>query len=133
MNLTDAMHFIYELGTEPAEPLILDMPVVAELLRVSDALFMPSHREGFGMPILEAGLVGIPVFSSTAVPSAQEIAAQNISLFTPNAEPSEIAQLILQRLEADPVYRLKRHTRQKLGWQAIFQNEILPLVHGEIV
>ncbi len=128
LGVEQEMRFVYESGPNPAQPFIIDMPVVAELLRVSDALFMPSHREGFGMPILEAGFVGIPVFSSDTVPAADEIGDPDLIKFSPDADPQQIAGLILEWAEKSPVHRLRRRVRQNLTWQNIFQRRILPLL-----
>lgn len=128
LGVTDEVSFIFESGPVSAEPFIVDMHVVAELLRVSDALFMPSYREGFGMPVLEAGLLGLPVFSADSVPSAQEIARENVTLFSAQADAGQVADLIYRCMEDSPTYRLRRHIRQTLTWQGIFRQQILPLL-----
>jgi glycosyltransferase involved in cell wall biosynthesis len=128
LGIAGEMRFVYEAGPDPAGPFVIDMPVVAELLRVSDALFMPSHREGFGMPVLEAGLAGIPVFSAEAVPAAQELGGQDVIRFSPKADPDEVTRLILKWAENNPVLHLRRRIRQTLTWRGIFQREILPLL-----
>jgi glycosyltransferase involved in cell wall biosynthesis len=51
MHLEAEMHFIYESGPDPNQPFLIEAEVVADLLRLSDILLMPSHREGFGMPV----------------------------------------------------------------------------------
>jgi glycosyltransferase involved in cell wall biosynthesis len=130
LGLTNQMHFVYESGAEPTEPLLVDMQSVAELLRVSDVLFMPSHREGFGMPILEAGLIGIPVFCMDTVPAANEIGGKDVIRFSPDAQPFQVADLILQCIQNSSVFRLRRHIRQNLTWNSLFQQQILPLVNG---
>jgi glycosyltransferase involved in cell wall biosynthesis len=122
------VRFVYESGRNPAEPMIIDTSMVAELLRVSDALFMPSHREGFGMPVLEAGMIGIPVFCAEPVPAANEIGGQHIVQFSPDADPGEVANLILKWMEHSSVLRLRRRIRQNFTWQNIFRREILPLL-----
>ena len=122
------LRFVYESGPVVTEPLVVDMRVVSDLFRVSDALFMPSHREGFGMPILEAGLAGIPVFCSDQVPAANEIGGQDVTRFSPQADPDQVASLILKWMDNSPVYNLRRRVRQGLTWRSIFQYEILPLV-----
>jgi glycosyltransferase involved in cell wall biosynthesis len=96
-------------------------------LRVSDLVFLPSHREGFGMPVLEAGLVGIPVIC-TDVPAAREIGADDVTVIDPAGDPEEIAGMILSRVEERPVHRLRRRVRQGYTWQAIFQRSIEPLL-----
>ena len=128
LDVVYQMRFVYESGPSPAEPLIVDMPIVAELLRLSDALFMPSHREGFGMPILEAGLAGLPVFCTDQVPAANEICGQDVVRFAPDAPPDHVASLIVDWMEKSPIFRFRRRIRRDLTWRGIFQNQILPLL-----
>jgi glycosyltransferase involved in cell wall biosynthesis len=128
VGVVHEMRFVFESGPNPAEPLLVEMPIVAELLRVSDALFMPSHREGFGMPVLEAGLAGIPVFSTTQVPAANEIGGRDLVRFPPEAGADQVASLILSWMENSPVSRLRRRVRQELTWRGIFHRQILPLL-----
>jgi len=97
---------------------------------VSDALFMPSRREGFGMPILEAGLIGIPVFSTDHVPAANEIGGQDVIQFSAEADPGQVAGLILEAIGKSPMLQLRRRVRQSLTWRSIFNWQILPLVEG---
>lgn len=133
LDVVSELRFVYESNPRHGEPLILDMSVVAELFRVSDALFMPSHREGFGMPVLEAGLAGIPIFCSDRVPAANEIGDPDVIRFSPDADANEVAGLILKWTENSPVFNLRRRVRQSLTWRSIFQHEILPLVEGNLV
>jgi glycosyltransferase involved in cell wall biosynthesis len=127
LEVDQQVRFVYESGSHPSEPFLIDMSVVAELLRVSDALFMPSHREGFGMPVLEAGLAGIPVFCADTVPAARELGGQDVIQFSPEAHPDQVAGLILKWMEDSPVLRLRRRIRQGLTWRSLFRCEILPL------
>jgi len=131
MNVEKEMCFVYESGQIHKEPLIIDMQIVGELYRVSDAIFMPSHREGFGMPILEAGLMGLPVFCST-VPAAEELGGKEVTTFLAEADPHDIADLILNQLETNSSWRLRKRVRQNLTWQNIFQRKIRPLLEKEI-
>ncbi len=128
LGVVDEMRFVYESGPVPAEPWTIEMPLVAELLRVCDALFMPSHREGFGMPILEAGLAGLPVFCAGNIPAAQEIGGQDIVSFSPDADAAQVADLILQWTEKNAALRLRQRVRRSLTWRNIFRQEILPLL-----
>lgn len=130
VGVTAQVRFVYESGSVPDEPFSVDMRVVAELLRMSDALFMPSHREGFGMPILEAGLVGIPIFCADSVPAAREIGGQDLVMFSPEAPPTQIADLILRWIGESSVLRLRRRVRQTLTWQSIFRDQIVPLLES---
>ena len=95
---------------------------------MADVLFMPSHREGFGMPVLEAGLAGVPVAASTAVPAAVELAGDAALLFAPGEPPAAVARRLVEWLDANPVARLRRRTRQRYTWEAIFVHDIEPLL-----
>lgn len=128
LGVVHQMRFVYESGPVRSESFTVEMPIVAELMRVSDALFMPSHREGFGMPVLEAGLAGIPVFCTTQVPAANEIGGQDVIRFAPDAAADEVAGLILHWMENSPVFQLRRRVRRELTWRGIFQRQILPLL-----
>ena len=57
LSLEQEACFVYEGTPQHRGPLGIDASVVAELYRVADMILMPSLREGFGMPVLEAALV----------------------------------------------------------------------------
>lgn len=81
------------------------------------------------MPVLEAGLVGIPVVC-TEVPAAREIGGDDVTLISPDSDPEWIADRILSCVEKRPVHRLRRRVRQEYTWQAIFRRDIEPLLKG---
>jgi mannosylglucosylglycerate synthase len=127
LGVEGEMRFVFESGPGPDEPYLIDMPVVADLLRVCDVMFMPSHREGFGMPVLEAGLVGVPVVC-TEVPAAREIGGEDVTLIDAAGDPTQIAERILALVERSPVHRLRRRVRREYTWRAIFHRHIEPLL-----
>jgi glycosyltransferase involved in cell wall biosynthesis len=121
------MRFVFESGPAPDEPFIINPEVVGDLYRVSDMMFMPSHREGFAMPVLEAGLAGLPVVS-TEVPAAVEIGGEDVITFDAADDPADLAERILAWAEGNPVHRLRRRVRQHYTWEAIFRRDIEPLL-----
>jgi glycosyltransferase involved in cell wall biosynthesis len=123
------MRFVFESGADPGEPYLVGAGVVGDLYRVSDLMFMPSHREGFAMPVLEAGLVGVPVVC-TAVPAAVELGGADVVLFDKTDDPSHVAARLLAWAENSPVHRLRRRVRQNYTWQAIFERDIEPLLQS---
>jgi len=130
LGLEEEMRFVFESGPHPDQPYLIDAGVVGDLYRVSDLMFMPSHREGFAMPVLEAGLVGIPVIS-TAVPAALEIGGEGVILFDESQDPAWLADRIVTWAERSPVHRLRRRVRQNYTWQAIFRRDIEPLLRAQ--
>jgi glycosyltransferase involved in cell wall biosynthesis len=127
LGVTNEVHFVYQSGPDPDEGYTIDSRVVGDLYRVSDALFMPSHREGFGMPVLEAGLAGLPIFC-TAFPAAVEIGGEQVHLIDVERGAEAVAGEVLYVLEGDPQYRLRRRVRQSYTWGAILQDELIPLL-----
>jgi len=127
LGLDDEMRFIFEAGSDPDQPYYIDEQVVGDLYRISDVMFMPSHREGFGMPVLEAGLVGIPVMSRE-VPAAQELAEKEASIFSADADAEQVAARLARIVERSPTAQLRRRVRRQYTWQAIFEDAIQPLI-----
>jgi glycosyltransferase involved in cell wall biosynthesis len=130
LGVEEEMCFVFESGPDPKQPFTIGARVVGDLYRVSDVMFMPSHREGFGMPVLEAGLVGLPVVS-TAVPATEEIGGADVIRFSAEETAHQVAERILAWAERDPRYRLRRRVRRNSTWSAIFQRDIQPLLHGK--
>lgn len=122
------MFFIYELKTLFGNPLTIPLVTVGELFRLSDILFMPSHREGFGMPIVEAGLSGLGIFSAP-IPAAVEIGLKDIHLIDINKPAKQTAQQIAEWCQLNKQYKMRKKIRQKFTWKAIYHNQIEPLIH----
>jgi glycosyltransferase involved in cell wall biosynthesis len=127
LDVESEARFVYESGSQPGTGYTIEKPLVHQLYRACDLLFMPSHREGFGMPILEAGLLGMPVFSSK-IPAAMEIGAGVVTRFSPDNAPDSVAGTILDWAKNSTTQRLRQRIRQNFTWQAIFQHDILPLI-----
>ncbi len=122
-GVEEEVRFIYECGQEPRT---ISLKIVAELLRVSDFVLMPSHHEGFGIPVVEAGLVGTPIVA-TDIPAADEIGGGDVIRIGAEQPPEETARDILDWMEGSRVLRLRRRVRQCYTWQAIFERDIRPL------
>ena len=131
LGLQEEMHFVFESGPDIVEPYQIPLEVVYDLYRVADLMFMPSYQEGFGMPILEAGLLGLPVVASDTVPAAQEIGAEDVMLFSLDRPPADLARELIRRANADKRLGLARRTRQNFTWEAIFGKRIAPLLAGK--
>jgi glycosyltransferase involved in cell wall biosynthesis len=105
----------------------LSAATVADLYQIADALLFPSTQEGFGIPLIEAGLARLPVFCSD-LPPFREIAGDRVHYFAPDANPSDLARRLLEFFASDPAARLRRRVRQEYTWEALFPRLIEPLV-----
>ncbi|MEW6568068.1 MAG: glycosyltransferase family 4 protein [Chloroflexota bacterium] len=127
LGLNDAAHFLYQL--DAPRPLEVDDATLSDLFRLSDALFMPSISEGFGIPLLEAGLARLPIFC-TELPPFAESAGELATYFSPAASPSAVADIIATGLFDEHAYRMRRRVLQEYSWQRIVQTKLLPLLDG---
>ncbi len=100
---------------------------IGDLYKIADALFLPSREEGFGIPILEAGLSRMPIFCSD-IPQLKALGGEAAVYFSPDDEPAYIAGLIVQRFASDAVYHLRLKVRREFSWSAIYQTQIVPLL-----
>ena len=123
-----------ELGIEQsahflAEEIDHSIPneVVADLYRLADILFFPSREEGFGIPLLEAGLARTPVFCSD-IAVLRELGEAQVNYFSPDGEPAKIAGQIATALNASPVYALRKRVLQEYSWEQIYRTHIGPLL-----
>src|SRR5690606_38410609 len=122
LGLEGAAHLIAEW-----QPDGLSDAEVAAFFRVADALFMPSREEGFGIPVLEAGLAYLPMFCSD-IPALRALAGDAGIFFSPDADPLELAAAVRDRLQSDPVYCHRARVRQNYTWEAVYEKQIAPLL-----
>jgi glycosyltransferase involved in cell wall biosynthesis len=109
----------------------LETEAVAELYTLADVLFFPSAQEGFGLPILEAGLARVPVVLSD-IPIFREVGGGDVSLFGLQDPPESVADRILSALDTPPS-RLYRRVLREYRWEAIVDRQIVPLLRREPV
>ena len=133
LNLSDAVIFLAELSeAEPQEarqsiPTYLPDDVITDFYRLSDALFMPSREEGFGIPVIEAAFSKLPVFCTDIAP-LQALGSTEATYFSPDADPAHVAQLIVKRLQPDATYHFAARVRRSFSWDNIYHQHIAPLL-----
>lgn len=125
LKLGGAAHFL----AEQVETYLPDA-VIADFYRLADGLLLPSREEGFGIPVLEAGLARLPVFCADIAP-LRALAGEDGVYFAPDADPRQVAGLIAGRLASDPAYRLRVHVRQRYTWESVYRTQIAPLLEGQ--
>ena len=115
-------------GADAATPLLVDDDTIADCYRLSDALLFPSTQEGFGIPILEAGLSDIPVFCSD-LPPLRQSGGDDVTYFDPQHDsPTKIAAQIVSVLNASSSFRLRVRVRQQYRWETIIRRSLIPLL-----
>jgi len=94
---------------------------------LADALLLPSREEGFGIPLVEAGLARLPVFCAD-IPSLRALGGEDVSYFSPDAEPAAVASLLLEHFRGDRVSRLAARAHLEFSWDKIYRERIAPLL-----
>jgi glycosyltransferase involved in cell wall biosynthesis len=98
-----------------------------DLYLLSDVLLFPSTREGFGIPILEAGLAHLPIFCSD-IPPFRESVGEWGRYFALDESPTLISERIANFLSWDSRYQMKQRVLKEHRWERIFTERIEPLV-----
>ena len=124
LSVSSQVHF---LGAGDAPP--LDDQTIAELFDLADALLFTSRAEGFGIPILEAGLARLPVFC-TDIPPFRESGQGDVTYLSLDSAPGDAAAAILRTLQDDPRYRLRRRVLRDFTWSRLVRERLLPLLAG---
>lgn len=122
LRLGKSAHFLAELneGYLPDE-------VITDLYRLVDALFLPSREEGFGIPMLEAGLQGIPIFC-TDIDPLQKLGGGYVTYFSPDSAPGKVADLISEYLAGSSIFHMREEVRIQYTWEQIYRTRIEPLI-----
>ncbi len=97
------------------------------LYRIADALFFPSHQEGFGLPLLEAALHGKPVFCPGIEP-LKTLGATTAHFFSLEASPEQIAAQIAEVLQGSREIHARKSVLRDYAWAGIYEKFLAPLL-----
>jgi len=100
-----------------------------EAYLMSDFLLLTSSIEGFGLPLLEAGLIRAPIFASD-IPPFREVGTTNINYFSLGNDPKRVADYILATMKKLPQAYFYRKVVNHYSLRMIVKKQILPLLHS---
>ena len=127
LDVREEVVFLYEQRRSDGQSWRATDPMMDDLYQRADLLLFPSAQEGFGIPLLEAGLVRLPVFCSD-IPPFREIAGEDAHLFRLDDPPVAVAERIARFLDTDPAARLRRRVLDAFTWERVFAEQIAPLL-----
>jgi glycosyltransferase involved in cell wall biosynthesis len=123
-NVRERVIFLQEHGT-------VSNAARRDLYVLADLLLFPSVQEGFGVPVLEGGLAKLPIFCSD-IPPFREGAGDHAHYFQLDESPERIAARMCEVLNADKTYQLRRHVLREYDWQAIWREQLAPLLQEAV-
>ncbi|HFE63712.1 MAG TPA: glycosyltransferase [Caldithrix sp.] len=109
------------------EKLPADRVIMRDLYHISDLLFLPSAQEGFGIPLLEAGMIKLPIACSD-IPPFKSIAAENVCYFSLDETPQAIAGKIVDFLNELKPHRMYRNVIRQYVWDNIYHKQLKPFI-----
>jgi glycosyltransferase involved in cell wall biosynthesis len=122
LKIEDAALFLAELNDQPFPD-----EVIADFYQLADLLLLPSREEGFGIPVLEAGLAGVPIFCSD-IAALRDLGGNEAHYFSPDDDPGQIAAKISTVLKSSSGYALRKRVMQGYTWEQIYAMHIAPLL-----
>ena len=125
--LEEQVVFCPQLRAPSGRPLRLTDAAMTDLYLLADALLLPSRDEGFGLPLLAAGVARLPSFT-TDLPSPREIGDDAIETFPIGDAPEAVASRLILTLTQDRGYRLRRRVLSAYTWEVIMRDRIVPLL-----
>ncbi|MBW2650169.1 MAG: glycosyltransferase family 4 protein [Deltaproteobacteria bacterium] len=126
LDILSEVIFIAEYRTKNGKKIIPNHSFIRDLYFIADILFMPSSSEGFGLPLLEAGVIKLPIACSD-IPPFLEIGGNNVCTFSLADSPDRIADKILQFLSTIPTHKMYRDVIKNYAWDSIYENHMVPL------
>lgn len=115
--------YVFESG----ERMLADWETIRDLYQISDVLFLPSKREGFGIPLLEAGMAKLPIACSDIEPF-KSIAGGNVFYFPLKDSPEKIAENILEFLGQLRTHCMYREIFCNYLWDNIYNDLLRPFL-----
>ena len=98
---------------------------VVDLYALADVLVFPSESEGFGIPMLEAGLHRMPIVCSD-IPALRETGGDDPIYVPPDASGAVIADAVEKALRS-PVMGMRARALAH-AWPRVLRDRVLPVI-----
>ncbi len=118
--------FLGEHQFQNGDRISADRLTTRDLYLIYDVLVLPSHEEGFGLPLLESALTRLPIVCSKIAPFT-ELAKEDVCYFDLQDTPSEIAARIVSFVFEGKSHGFFRRIRRTHLWDSIYRTELVPL------
>jgi len=117
----------YQLSTE--EKFNIYKLNIRDLYLISDFLFLPSKGEGFGLPIIEAGFVRLPIFASK-LEVFKEVGNGYVNLFDLKDPIEKTLLMILDYLKKSRTTIFHKLILTRYSLAKIVKEHLIPLIQS---
>ena len=131
LGIANDVLIMAEYAFKSGEKLSADRIIIRDLYLISDILFQPSLQEGFGIPLLESGMIKLPIVCSS-IPPFLEVGGEDVCFFDLTETPKSIAEKILAFIETQKSYKMFRKVIRHYAWDNIYHEKLLPLLERVI-
>ena len=101
--------------------------MLRSLYLLCDMLLFPSAQEGFGIPLLESGLVNLPIACAN-IPPLKEVGEKDVHYLDLKKNPRELASGIIKYYQRQPTIPMFKKVLRNYTWESIFTQKIEPLL-----
>jgi glycosyltransferase involved in cell wall biosynthesis len=124
LELKDNIAILAEYRFKDGTRLVPSRIFIRDLYLMADMLLMTSKDEGFGLPLLEAGLIKLPI-ACPNIPPFVEI-GRDICFFDLNDPPLATAGRIMEYLGRTNTHKMFRHVVGKHVLYEVCKDTLLP-------
>ncbi len=130
LDLQDNVVVLAEYRFADGQPLMLDRVFIRDLYLLADLLLLTSVDEGFGLPLLEAGMVKLPI-ACTDIDIFQEL-GRELCFIRPQDPPLFSAGRIMEYLARTGPHKMYRRVMGDFLWSQICEREMLPFLEEAV-
>ncbi len=128
LELSDHVAILAEYVFFDGTRLVPHRTFIRDLYLIADLLLMTSRDEGFGLPLLEAGMIKLPIACSRIKPFLE--VGTDVCFFRIEDPPLFIAGRIMEYLSRVPTHEMFRRVMREYVWDAICKNDLIPFLRG---
>ncbi len=126
LGLRDNIAVLAEYRFRDRKKLVPDRIFIRDLYLMADLLLMTSKDEGFGLPLLEAGMIKLPIACSE-IPPFKEL-GEGVCFFGLDEPPLSIAGRIIEYLARTNTLKMFRNVMRGYIWDVICKREVFPFL-----
>ncbi len=130
LGMQDNIAILAEYRFSNRKKLVPARNFIRDLYLMADLLLMTSKDEGFGLPLIEAGMIKLPIACSD-IPPFLEL-GNDICFFRLDDHPFTVAGRIVEYLERTNTHTMFRCVMKKYILDVICRKEIMPFLRNII-